>query len=201
MADLPAFKQKHALKYGLKLVSSTADGDQSVQCVYEGRDKVEITAGSTRKRKERNSAHHFKMPFRSQNYVSLHKQHQASWEVYQSLSMEDKMDYFKGKVSNYVEQLVVSLGRVRAERDDSNKPLEKDAPPVLPGQLVVLPPRIFISDVLDPCREGISRMWSVETIDEVEADHRALNAAYNGGDPSLKELIDKHDATTTFDEA
>ncbi|KDO22693.1 hypothetical protein SPRG_11008 [Saprolegnia parasitica CBS 223.65] len=103
MAELPAFKQEHALKYGLKLVSSTADGDQSVQCmfcVYEGRDKVEITAASTRKRKERNSVHHFKKPFRSQNYVSHHKQHQASWEVYQSLSIEDKMVYFKGKVSN-----------------------------------------------------------------------------------------------------
>ncbi|OQR84233.1 hypothetical protein ACHHYP_13689 [Achlya hypogyna] len=55
--------------------------------------------------------------------------------------------------------------------------------------------------VLDLCRERISSIWSDKDIDNNEADQRELYAAYNGGDAFLKAAIDKHDLSTTLDEA
>ncbi|OQR98895.1 hypothetical protein ACHHYP_07627 [Achlya hypogyna] len=57
MAPSP-FQPKHALEYDLELVSTGPSGDQTVRCnfcAFEGRDKVEVGLGSTRKRKNRST--------------------------------------------------------------------------------------------------------------------------------------------------
>ncbi|OQR86203.1 hypothetical protein ACHHYP_10873 [Achlya hypogyna] len=235
------FQPKHALEYGLELVSTGPSGDQTVRCnfsAFEGRDKVDVGLGSTRKRKNRSTIHYFKKPFKPESYrntsidpptpsfdedededeegqdvayaatktiACLAKEKVKAMECLiedegsfarssqHGLDVDDKAAVLK-EIVVYVERLVVGLNAVRAERDDNNKPLEKDATPVLPGQLVQFRPGRFVRDVLDP-------IWSDEDTDNIEADQRELYAAYNGGDAFLKAAIDKHDLSTTFDEA
>jgi hypothetical protein len=104
------------------------------------------------------------------------------------------------EIARYYMFIISGLTNVRAERDDNNNPLEEDAPPVLPAQLVKLRPGVFIEQVLEPHRGHLSRLWSEESIDQVEEGHRYLVKMWNE-DPELRTAIAKHDAKTTFNEA
>jgi hypothetical protein len=68
-------------------------------------------------------------------------------------------------------ELVNDLQDVKAERDDMNRPLNSDALPVLPAQLVKLRIGMFIREVLDPFRTHISKFWLVEKINLIEDEH------------------------------
>jgi hypothetical protein len=68
--------------------------------------------------------------------------------------------------------------RVRAERDDNNLAFHQDSPPVVPQHLVTLRPAKFIQDVLMPFRDRLMKLWTVEQIEEIEADHRGLHKLY-----------------------
>jgi hypothetical protein len=46
--------------------------------------------------------------------------------------------------------LVTGLQSVKAEREAANRAMEKDAPPVLPAQLVKLCHGVFLNAVFDP---------------------------------------------------
>jgi hypothetical protein len=96
--------------------------------------------------------------------------------------------------------IISGLTNVRAERDQDNNPLEEDAPPVLPAQLVKLRPGEFIEQVLEPHRDHLSKFWSEESIDQVEEDHRYLVRMCKE-DSELRAAIAKHDVMTTFNEA
>jgi hypothetical protein len=61
-----------------------------------------------------------------------------------------------------------------ANRDDENRALDKDMPPVLPAQMVKLRHGVFLKDVLDPFRQHVSSFWSEESVEQVEAEHREL---------------------------
>ena len=104
------------------------------------------------------------------------------------------------EIATYTMALVAGLQSVKAERDDNNRPSEEDAPPVLPGQLVKLHHRAFLSDVLDPRRQHASSSWSEESVEQIEADHRELLRLYQA-DPVLRATIDRHDHQTTFNDA
>jgi hypothetical protein len=54
-------------------------------------------------------------------------------------------------------ELVARLQDVKAKWDDVNRPLNLDALPVLPAQLVNLHTDVFIREVLDPFRTHISK--------------------------------------------
>ncbi|RHY88241.1 hypothetical protein DYB26_011715 [Aphanomyces astaci] len=84
------FQSKHYLEFGLEIVSRDQHGNPMVRgnfCTFEGRDKVEITEGGTRKRKSRVDVKYFTKPFTPLNYRShLNGQHKESWEAYQQIS-------------------------------------------------------------------------------------------------------------------
>jgi hypothetical protein len=42
------------------------------------------------------------------------------------------------QLAQYAMFIVTGLGNIRAERDKNNEPLEQDAPPVMPNQIVKL---------------------------------------------------------------
>ncbi|RHY65416.1 hypothetical protein DYB30_006099 [Aphanomyces astaci] len=70
-------------------------------CTFEGRDKVEITEGGTRKRKSRVDVKYFTKPFTPLNFRShLNGQHNESWEAYQQMSTSAKKEYFNDKISS-----------------------------------------------------------------------------------------------------
>jgi hypothetical protein len=96
--------------------------------------------------------------------------------------------------------IVTRLGNIRTERDENNEPLEQDAPPVMPNQIVKLRHGDFIEQVLDPYRDHLSKFWSEESIDQVEEGHRYLLKMYNE-DAVLHAALDKHDVQTTFNDA
>ncbi len=78
----------------------------------------------------------------------------------------------------FVMELVVGLQDVKAKWDDVNRPLNSDASPVLPAQLVNLYTGMFIREVLDPFRTHISKLQPVEKIDLIEDEHRNLLKVY-----------------------
>jgi hypothetical protein len=120
-------------------------------------------------------------------------------ECYQRLATADQIDVVQ-QVATYAITLVTGLMTVKAERDDANQAVEKDAPPVLPVELVKLRHGVFLKEVLDPYRERISKLWSQEGIDQIEADHRDLLKLYHS-DTIIRNAIDKHDHKTSFNDA
>jgi hypothetical protein len=98
------FQPKHKLEYALELVSTDGNGDVTYRCLFclhDGRDVVEVVAGSTRKRKSRGDIKYFQKPFLPHKYRSHHSgQHAESWELYQASSTEEKKNFFVGKIKN-----------------------------------------------------------------------------------------------------
>ncbi|RHY05403.1 hypothetical protein DYB36_006565 [Aphanomyces astaci] len=98
------FQSKHCLEFGLEIVSRDQHGNPMVRCnfcTFEGRDKVEITEGGTRKRKSRVDVKYFTKPFTPLNFRShLNGQHNESWEAYQQMSTSAKKEYFNDKISS-----------------------------------------------------------------------------------------------------
>jgi hypothetical protein len=103
-------------------------------------------------------------------------------------------------IAMYAIALVAGLQVVKAEWDGNNRASNKDASPVLPADLVKLRHGVFLKDVLDPFRQHVSSFWSAESVEQIEADHRELLKLYSA-DPIMHDIIDKHDQTTTFNDA
>lgn len=89
---------------------------------------------------------------------------------------------------------------VQAKCDANKNPLESEAPLVMPADIVKLPTRTFIKEVLDCFRGHINKHWSAENIEKLEDDHRELvNAVKNDG--AIKKILDGHDEKTFFNDA
>ncbi|KAF0699226.1 Aste57867_10191 [Aphanomyces stellatus] len=124
MGRTTPFQPKHALEFGLELMSADDDGEQTARClfcVYEGRQKVEVGATTGRKRKERSSVHVFTKPFKPAQYRSHLKQHAASWETYQALSEREKAAYFLDRANQMESRRGDQAGRTHATRKSSPK--------------------------------------------------------------------------------
>ncbi len=104
------------------------------------------------------------------------------------------------QLAQYAMFIVTGLGNICAERDENNEPLEQDAPPVMPNQIIKLRHGDFIEQVLDLYRDHLSKFWSEESIDQVEEGHRYL-LKMNNEDAVLHAALDKHDVQTTFNDA
>jgi hypothetical protein len=88
----------------------------------------------------------------------------------------------------------------QAEQDGNNKPLDTEAPPVMPAGVCKLPTRTFVKDVLDRYRGHIKKHWSEENIDTIEDDHKELvHAAKN--DDAIKKRLEGHDEKVFFNDA
>jgi hypothetical protein len=130
-----------------------------------------------------------------------HIENQGSFasDCYECLEAADQQNVIN-HIAMYAMALVARLQSVRAEHDNDNRALDKDALPVLPVQLVKLRHGVFLKDVLDLFRQKVSSFWSEESVEQVEAKHRELLQLYNS-DTILCDIIDKHDHTTTFNDA
>jgi hypothetical protein len=104
------------------------------------------------------------------------------------LDTDDKNEIIR-TVGTYAILLVTGLMGVKAECDGNNMRLESDAPPVLPAQLIAICHGKFVSEVLEPYRDHISAFWSLEDVDQTEADHRNLLNLY-ASDQILRVAID-----------
>ena len=133
--------------------------------------------------------------------IVAHIKDQGSFAItcYNDLDDQDKTDAVH-EIAMYAISLITGLMSVKAERDSANGALERDAPPVLPAQLVKLRHGAFVQDVLEPYRNHIAKFWTPELIDQIEEDHRDLLKFY-GSDQVLRAAIDQHDINTTFDQA
>ncbi len=104
------------------------------------------------------------------------------------------------QLAQYAMFIVTELSNICIEHNENNEPLEQDAPPVMPNQIVKLHHGNFIEQVLDPYRNHLSKFWSKESIDQVEEGQRYLLKMYNE-DAVLHAALDKHDVQTTFNDA
>ncbi|KAH6591440.1 hypothetical protein BASA61_004951 [Batrachochytrium salamandrivorans] len=93
------FQEQHAVKYGLSPVKKSLDSSveivQCLFCVHIGRERRE---GTGVKRQRTNNTHLFRFLFRLEYYEShLKTQHTNDWELYQTLSHQDKIELFNKK--------------------------------------------------------------------------------------------------------
>ncbi len=92
------FQMKHAVEFGMEVVSKDAKGDVTVWClfcIHEGCDNVEVGGSSSCKRKVMSTIKYFTKPFAPFNYRCHLKLHAKSWAGYLALSDQDKKEYFK----------------------------------------------------------------------------------------------------------
>ncbi len=95
-----------------------------------------------------------------------HIENQGSFmrDYYEHLEVADQQNVIN-HIATYAMALIAGLQLVKAERDGDNRVLDKDAPPVLPAQLVKLRHGVFLKDVLDPFRQHVSSFWSEESVE------------------------------------
>ncbi|CAK9278564.1 unnamed protein product [Sphagnum jensenii] len=95
------FQKAHAQDFALEIVSTDVHGDVTVRCLfclYQGRHVVKVNVVG-RKRKQRNDIKYFTKPFSLFKYRSHHEgQHAASWTEYQGMSVNQKKQYFNGRI-------------------------------------------------------------------------------------------------------
>jgi hypothetical protein len=88
--------------------------------------------------------------------------------------------------------IIVEGSVVQAERDGNNNPLDTEAPPVMPADLLQIAKPDVRQDILDRFRGHIKKHWSEENIDTIEDDHKELvHAAKN--DDVIKKILEGHD--------
>jgi hypothetical protein len=116
-----------------------------------------------------------------------------------SLDEQEQRDALR-QIARFAIHFVAGCDGVRAERDADNNAAFQDAPPVVPQQLVKLPPRHFVSDVLDVYRVRLNRFWTEEDVEKIEVQHRELVRRYSN-DRHVKTIIDSFKHTTQFNEA
>jgi len=82
------------------------------------------------------------------------------WQCYEELDVLNQELVVK-EIGMLVMELVAGLEDVKAEWDGMNRPLDSDAPLVLPAQLVKFHTGVFIYEVLDIFHAHISKFWPV----------------------------------------
>jgi len=80
----------------------------------------------------------------------------AVGKFFNALNVVDQNAVIK-EITSYAIMLVTGLTGVKAERDENNQPLDHDAPPVMPQQLVTLRPAKFIQEVLNKYRDHLQK--------------------------------------------
>jgi hypothetical protein len=130
-----------------------------------------------------------------------HKHDQGSWvrDMFEGLDDPAKSK-FVHEIGLFALTITVQGSVAQAERDGNNKPLDTEAPPVMPADVCKLPTRTFVKDVLDRFRGHIKKHWSEENIDTIEDDHKELvHAAKN--DDTIKNIFEGHDKKVFFNDA
>ncbi len=132
------------------------------------------------------------------NSIVAHIEDQRSFprNCYEELDVANQKLIIK-QVGMFAMELVTGLYNVKAERDDANKPLDSNVPPVLHVPLVKLRIDMFIRAVLDPFHAHISKFWLVEKIDLIEGEYCDLLKVYNSYS-ILKATINKQDHHASF---
>ncbi len=86
----------------------------------------------------------------------IHDQGSATGKFLDALNAADQNAVIK-EIASYAIMLVTGLMGVKAERDENNQPLDHNAPPVMPQQLVTLHPTKFIQEVLDKYHDRLQK--------------------------------------------
>jgi hypothetical protein len=125
--------------------------------------------------------------------------HPVTWErvncCLEAVNQQDVVNH----ITKYVLVWFIGLQSVKAERDIANCASKKDAPPVMPAQLVKLRHSQFLNEMLDSFWKHVSKIWSDENIEQIEEEHYELFKLYNV-DTIVRNMIDNHSNKTTFND-
>ncbi|KAE8896928.1 hypothetical protein PF003_g18960 [Phytophthora fragariae] len=116
-----------------------------------------------------------------------------------SLGDADKSSVLR-QLGKFVLHIIEGMELVQAERDSNNEAAASPAPPVLPTELVTVPPRQFAEDILNPRRDQLALFWNEAQIEAVEREHRELCQA-NLLDELVCTALDEESYETSFNDA
>jgi hypothetical protein len=102
-------------------------------------------------------------------------------------------------IGMFAVSIVQGIIDIQAERNSCNEPANKEAPPIMPSDLVRVQPVVFFRDVLQPRNVHLIRAnWDEDAIYEIE-QHRDLVKVYKY-EPPVKTILDQHDHKTKFND-
>lgn len=103
-------------------------------------------------------------------------------------------------IGMFAVSIVQGIIDIQVERNSRNKPTDKEAPPVMPSNLVRVQPVTFVRDILQPHNAHLIKVnWDEDATYEIEQQHRDLVKAYKF-DPSIKTILDQYDLRTKFND-
>jgi len=104
-------------------------------------------------------------------------------------------------IGMFAMSIVQGIINIQAERNSCNEPTDKEAPLVMPSDLVHVQPVMFFRDILQPHNVHLIKAnWDKDAIYEIEQQHRDFVKAYKY-EPPGKTILDQHDHKTKFNDA
>jgi hypothetical protein len=104
------------------------------------------------------------------------------------------------EVGTFAAAIFAGMCKVKAERNEANKPSNFMSPPVYPIQVVQLRPGDFIRKVLNTYKSHVSKFWTEAKVEEIEKEHAMLWGHYRK-DVCVKSQIDGTMPSSSFNEA
>jgi len=111
---------------------------------------------------------------KEQHLVNFIKDQGSYVTTYLDTMQPDEKQSMLKVLGKFVLHVIERMELVQAERNSNNEAAELVAPPVMPSKLAQIPPREFVSDLLDPHRIRLAKFWSQAQIEAVESEHRDL---------------------------
>ncbi len=104
-------------------------------------------------------------------------------------------------IGTFAMSIVQGIINIQAECNSHNEPVNKEAWPIMPSDLVRVQPVVFFRNVLQPRNVHLIKAnWDEDAIYEIEQQHRDLVKAYKY-EPLVKTILDQHDHKTKFNDA
>ncbi|RHY29715.1 hypothetical protein DYB32_004909 [Aphanomyces invadans] len=117
-----AFRQEHAIKYGLKVVGPTSGPVTKVQCMFCVHYGREASADDTKRKMNVKGIKYWTPPFRTDHYAMHHDlQHKVMFQHYENASSQERLHFFEPDTVHRLRHLVPKVTPSSSSLDNLDK--------------------------------------------------------------------------------
>ncbi|ETV79759.1 hypothetical protein H257_06989 [Aphanomyces astaci] len=125
-----AFRQEHAIKYGLKVIGPTTAPVSKVQCMFCVHYGREVSADDTKRKMNVKGIKYWTPPFRTDHYAMHHDlQHKVMFQHYENSSSQERLHFFEPDTVHRLRHLVPKVASSSSldnmDKSKDNKPSTK----------------------------------------------------------------------------